>query len=69
MKYKLVNKDIKKDYVYELLKSRGVENIQKFLNPSEDSLQSFEDLFNINIGVQLIKDTILNELPYALIVD
>ena len=38
MKYKLVNKDIKKDYVYELLKSRGVENIQNFLNPSEDSL-------------------------------
>ena len=32
MKYKLVNKDIKKDYVCELLKSRGVENIQKFLS-------------------------------------
>ena len=69
MKYKLVNKDIKKDYVYELLKSRGVENIQNFLNPSEDSLQSFEDLFNINIGVDFFISNIDKNKPLAVIVD
>ena len=63
MKYKLVNKDIKKDYVYELLKSRGVENIQKFLNPSEESLQSFEDLFNLNIGVDFFISNINKNKP------
>jgi hypothetical protein len=38
MKCKLTNKSIKNNYLNELLKERGVEDIESFLNPTEDMI-------------------------------
>lgn len=68
MKVKVVNENIKKDYGKELLKTRGVENVDFFLNPTEDALQDWRDLDNINEGIELIKN--LNDFAnIGLIVD
>lgn len=69
MKVKQVNRDITDNFLEELLKERGVEDVHRFLNPTKDDIQSWKDLANINDGVKLIADTLSNERPYALIVD
>lgn len=69
MKVKLINKEITSNFIPELLKERDINDVEHFLNPTEQDLQTFKDLVNIDKGVQLINKTIDNELPYALIVD
>lgn len=69
MNYNLTTENITENYGANLLKQRGIENVDLFLNPQPCSLQNWEDLDNIESGIQLIKDTINNNLPYALIVD
>ena len=69
MKIKLVNDNITSDYTKNLLRSRGVDNIDDFLSPSEKNLQSWEDLDNIKLGVDLIKNTINDKKPYAILID
>lgn len=69
MKVKLANKEIRNNFVPELLKERGVENIENFLNPPDSALQSYSDLANIDKGIELIATTIKSELSYGLIVD
>lgn len=54
MKTKLINNLINSDYGANLLRARGIEDIDKFVNPDESCLQTFEDLENIERGVQLI---------------
>lgn len=56
MKVKLVNENIKSDYGKNLLRARGVEDIDKFLNPDESCLQDWRDLDNITEGIALIKN-------------
>lgn len=69
MKYKLENENFTSDYGASILRARGVNNIETFLTPTKESLQSWEDLDNMNEGFELIAKTIDDELPYALIVD
>lgn len=71
MKIKLKNDiDLElKHITYSLLSSRGVEDIQKFLNPTKEEIQSYEYLINITKGVEQIRNTINSNRPYALIVD
>ena len=69
MNYNLTTENITENYGENLLKQRGIENVDLFLNPQPCSLQDWKDLDNIESGIQLIKDTINNNLPYALIVD
>ena len=54
MKIKLVNDNITSDYTKNLLRSTGVDNVDEFLLPSEKNLQSWEDLDNIKLGVDLV---------------
>lgn len=54
MKVKLINENINTNYGENLLRARGVENVEKFLNPDESCLQSWEDLDNIKEGIDLI---------------
>ena len=54
MKVKLVNENIKSDYGKNLLRARGIEDVDKFLNPDESCLQSWKDLENIEKGIELI---------------
>ena len=69
MKIKLVNDNITSDYTKNLLRARGVDNINDFLSPSEKNLQSWEDLDNIKLGVDLVKNTINDKKPYAILID
>lgn len=54
MKVKLINENININYGENLLRARGVENVERFLNPDESCLQSWEDLDNIKEGINLI---------------
>ena len=54
MKVKLINEPITSDYGASLLRARGVQDINKFLNPDESCLQTWQDLDNIKEGVNLI---------------
>ena len=54
MKVKLINKEITSNFIPELLKERGINDVEHFLNPTEQDLQTFKDLVNIDKGVQLI---------------
>ena len=68
MKVKLVNEPISEQYGINLLKSRGIEDVKRFLNPDITCLQSWRDLENIDKGIELIKN--LNEnSKVGLIVD
>ena len=69
MKIKLVNDNITSDYTKNLLRSRGVDNVDEFLSPSKKNLQSWEDLDNIKLGVDLVKNTINDKKPYAILID
>lgn len=69
MKYRLANKEIKEEYGINLLRERGVDDVQAFLHPTKECLQSFKDLDNYQIGVKVIENTIFNEKPYAIIAD
>ena len=69
MKIKLVNDNITSDYTKNLLRARGVDNVDEFLLPSEKNLQSWEDLDNIKLGVDLVKNTINDKKPYAILID
>ena len=70
MKIKLLYPDIKgPDYGAELLKARGVSDIQKFQHPDESCLQDWHDLDNITKGLTLIKICQTQGANIGLIVD
>lgn len=69
MKVKQQIRDIQKNYLKELLKERGVENVECFLNPTKDNIQNWRALQNIDKGVELILNTISTDSPFALICD
>ena len=56
MKIKLINEPITSDYGRSLLRARGVEDIDKFLDPDESCLQDWRDLDNITEGITLIQN-------------
>ena len=58
MKVKLVAPAIKDNYVKNLLRARGVENVEEFLNPTRDSLESWKNLENIEQAVTLINNLV-----------
>lgn len=63
-------KRINSNYGEEILKSRGVTDLDKFLNPTSENLQSFQDLCNIDQGVELLINTLnVNEPKIAIVVD
>ena len=68
MKVKLVNDNFARDYGKNLLLSRGIKDIDTFLNPTSDCLQSWRDLDNIENGVNLIKN-LSNTSHVGLIID
>lgn len=68
MKVKLIAPDIKKDYVRSLLRARGIENVEEFLNPTYTALQDWRDLENIEKALTLI-DNLVTGAHVGLIVD
>ena len=68
MKVKLINEQITSDYGKNLLRARGIEDVEKFLNPDESCLQTWEDLDNIKTGINEIA-ALSNESKVGLVVD
>lgn len=70
MKFRLINKPIKDNYTIELLKARGVTDIEHFLNPDESCIQSPFDLDYMDKGVEKLHNILELEVPHiALVVD
>lgn len=69
MQYKLVNKEIDKNYGAELLHCRGIDNVSLFLKPTPECLQSWKDLENIEKGIEILEKYLRDESPFAIIVD
>ena len=69
MKVRLVNPDIRKNYVDELLKSRGVQEIGAYYSPTKDSLQSPRDLENVEFGAKMLETAIQSGKRILIVVD
>lgn len=72
MEIKLVNSEIKSDFIKNLLKERGINDVDDFLNPTEKNLQSWKDLDDIYKGIEIIKSLLKKnnkKSDIALIID
>lgn len=69
MKVRLVNPDIRKNYVDELLKSRGVQEIGAYYSPTKNSLQSPRDLENVELGAKMLEMAIQSGKRILIVVD
>lgn len=58
MKYKLVNENFRDEYVANLLRVRGVEDVESYMNPHDAMIQDPSVLDNIDAGAQLLYETI-----------
>lgn len=68
MKIKLINDPITSDYGRNLLRARGVKDVECFLYPNEYCLQSWRDLNCIDDGINLISK-LTPEANIGIIVD
>jgi single-stranded-DNA-specific exonuclease len=70
MKIKLLYPDLQgPDYGASLLKARGIQNIQKFMEPDESCLQDWHNLDNIMKGISLIQICKQDGARVCLVVD
>lgn len=69
MKCRLVNSKIENYYVKNLLKERGVENVEDFLNPTLCYLNNPQKLNNIENGAELYLNTIKQNGNILIVVD
>ena len=69
MKYKLINKEIKSNYLKEFLTERGITDIDGFLNPSNIFLHDPEDLLNAKEAAEKVLDYVNNKAKILTIVD
>jgi len=53
MKHKLINSNIRKDYISTLLKERGIEDIERFLHPTISDVEDPFLLDNMEKGLEL----------------
>ena len=63
MKYNLINENFTSDYAENLLKSRGIIDLDLYRNPTRDFLQSPTALRNIAVGAGLYLRVVLNDKP------
>ena len=68
MKINLVNENFTSDYLANLLHTRGVENVEDFLNPPASYLSDPELLDNIKQGAKWLEETLNKENSKILIV-
>lgn len=65
MKTRLVNENFQSNYIDNLLVARGVSDLDKFMDPTIDCLQSPNDLKNIGMAAALYLRIVLAEAPYS----
>ena len=63
MKYNLINENFTSDYAANLLRSRGIADLDLYRNPTRDFLQSPTALKNIAVGAGLYLRVVLNDKP------
>jgi Single-stranded DNA-specific exonuclease len=68
MRTKLVNENFSENYLENLLKARGINNIAEYKNPTEDYLQSPSDLKNIGQAAALYTRIVLQPNPRILVI-
>lgn len=69
MKCKLVNPNFRKEYTDNLLRARGIADVEQYYNPTKDCLQSPHALKNVREGARLIKDAIRLNGRILIVVD
>ena len=60
MKCKLINPNYRENYVYNLLRRRGVEDVEEYLSPSAKNLQHPKYFKNIGIAAALYLRIVTN---------
>ena len=68
MKVNLINENFQKDYLQNLLATRGVTDINKFLDPPIDCLQDPKWLWDIETGAQWLNQVLKKEDSCILLV-
>lgn len=68
MKCNLVNENFSDNYIRNLMKSRGIDDFDDYVNPSADHLQSPHDLKNIGQAAALYLRIVMQERPNILLV-
>ena len=63
MQCKLVNENFRNNYLRNLMKARGIENLDEYANPPSSALQSPLDLKNIGQAAALYLRIVLNDKP------
>lgn len=63
MKVNLVNTNFEHDYFHMLLSSRGVEDVEAFLNPTREHLQPPSNLKGIGVGAAMYLRVVMNDKP------
>jgi single-stranded-DNA-specific exonuclease len=63
MKINLVNENFDSDYVANLLRARGIENVEDYFHPTRKYLQDPTDLKNIRLAAALYTRIVLNDKP------
>ena len=69
MKTRLVNENFKENYTASLLKSRGIEDVERYYNPDAAALQSPCDLENIDEAAVLLRETLMGGHHILIVVD
>lgn len=63
MKCNLVNENFSNNYIRNLMKSRGIDDFDDYVNPSADHLQSPYDLKNIGQAAALYLRIVMKDKP------
>ena len=69
MKVNLVNENYTENYLDNLLKARGVTDINKYKNPDESCLNNWDLFDNIYEGLDLFHEALSNHYKILLVVD
>ena len=69
MKVNLINENFQDNYLINLLKARGVQDVQKYIKPDESCLNNWNLFDNIYEGLDLFHEAISNDYKILLIVD
>ena len=69
MKTRLINENFKSDYVDNLLKARGIEDVKKYYEPTADCLQNPCDFKNIEAAAVLLNSVIVAGGNILIVVD
>lgn len=69
MKINLINDNFTDNYVENLLKARGVENVEDYFKPTAEYLQSPLDLKNIRTAAALYTRVVMNNGRILIVVD